>query len=299
MQFILIARMHVAGRSAAVGAKEKARSAGSGSGRTELARAAFAAIRPILRVLLELGITSPEAESLLRSLLVHEATAWLSSRSGGAEPSDSRVAFATGLHRNVIREILAEPPQIPSKRAGRGYRAGRLIEAWHTDPDYQNAHGNPLDLPERGAAPSLAALVSRHLRGASCGAVLAEFMRSGAVESLPDRRLRVRTRHALPGGLTLEGLRAYGEHGHALLATLTTRLLDPAPGSFCDSTAVVEVDGTRVGVLRDVVRRRSRAFLDGLERELARDAARGRRRGETVQVAVTVIETDRKSRSRR
>src|SRR6185437_12053588 len=145
----------IATRTAAVGAKRKQAPADSGSGRTELAWAAFAAIQPIVAVLIELGITSPEAESLLRSFFVHEASTWLTGQSGGGKPSDSRVALVTGLHRNVIREIRAEPPQIAPKRAGRGYRAGRLLEAWHTDPAYKDAHGNPMDLPERGAAPSL------------------------------------------------------------------------------------------------------------------------------------------------
>lgn len=275
-----------------MGAREKAEGQSPRrADRAVLAYAALTAIEPVVRLLLELGITSPEAESLLRSHFVHATRAWLAARDGGADPSDVRVSLVTGVNRNMIRKILAQPPTIPRERLGRGFKLGRLLDTWHADRRYHDAHGNPMDLPERGPAPSFAALVSRCVPGASRGVVLAELMRAGAVESLPDRRLRVRTRRALPGGLGLEQLRGFGIQARAILTSLTGRLLDPSSAPFVDSTASVSIAAARLGLVRELMRRRARAFLGGLDQELAGEAARGRRRRGNMEVTVTVVES--------
>src|ERR1700733_15206973 len=70
----------------------------------------MAAVEPLVELFLELGVTSPEAESLLRSLFVHKARQWLTESSAdGARPSDVRVSLVTGVHRNFVRRIQAEP----------------------------------------------------------------------------------------------------------------------------------------------------------------------------------------------
>ncbi|MGH8142175.1 MAG: hypothetical protein ACREU2_06635, partial [Steroidobacteraceae bacterium] len=92
----------------------------------------MAAIEPLVELFLELGVTSPEAESLLRSLFVHKSRVWLSRQSGGEDPSDVRVALVTGVHRNFVSRLLAEPPKISATRARKGHRAARLLRAWYS-----------------------------------------------------------------------------------------------------------------------------------------------------------------------
>src|ERR1039458_8581408 len=108
-----------------------------------LARSAMVAAEPLVHLFLELGITSPEAESLLRSLFVHKAREWLASAGkGGESPSDVRVSLVTGVHRNFVRRILGEPPRIAAMRQQKGHRAERLLEAWHTNPAYLESNAN-------------------------------------------------------------------------------------------------------------------------------------------------------------
>ena len=165
-----------------------------GSARAAMARSAMVGIEPLVELLLQIGITSPEAESLLRSVFVHKTREALAQQNAGTAPSDMRVALVSGVHRNFVRQILAEPPKIASARERRGYRAGGLLLAWYTDPAYLDASGKPRDLPERGAAPSFSALVAAHMRGASVASVLQELIRAGVIQSVADHRVRVRSR---------------------------------------------------------------------------------------------------------
>jgi hypothetical protein len=175
------------------------------------------------------------------------------------------------------------------------------VHAWHTLARYRNASGQPLDLPEKGPEPSFATLVARSLPRAAPGVVLQELMRAGIVESLAEHRVRVRTRSAREPGLTLENVKSYGQEAEALLRTLTRRLLEPTTSPYCDATPVVRIDANRMGLIREVIRRRADAFLTALEHELSVDAqGGGRGRSKKLKLAVSVIEmTDSKGVDRR
>jgi len=259
--------------------------------------AAMAAIEPVLEVLLKIGITSPEAESLMRGLFVHRARDSLASQAGGVAPTDVRLALVTGVHRNFVRRILSEPPVISSEREGRAYLPGRVLRGWQTDPLYRDEGGKPRDIPEEGPAPSFAALTAEYLSGRSASTVLQELIRSGAVQSLEAHRVRLRSRAARRPGLNLESVTVYGLQARALLATLTARLCDPQAAAFLEVTPVFGIAADRMPLIRDVVARRAGTFLTGLEHELSRESKGSR--GRKVRFSLSVVELAGPVRARR
>lgn len=256
------------------------------SERRALAQAVMAAIEPLLDVLMRVGLTSPEAESLMRALFVHRARDWLRSQSDGIMPSDSRVALVTGVHRNFVRQILAQPPEIPNKREGRAYLPGRILRAWQQDLRYCDDSGKPRDLPEEGPVPSFSALAAEYLPGHTPTLVLQELLRSGAIESLAEHRVRIRTRAAHRPGIHADSVTAYARQVRALLDTLTARLLDAQPPGYWEATPVFELPITKMPIVREVLSRRAGSFLAGLEQELGREAKVAR--GKKVSISVTV-----------
>jgi hypothetical protein len=160
--------------------------------RRRLGKAVATAIEPIVELLLEFGVTSPEAESLLRSVYVHRARARLATSLGrGKAPSDVHVALITGIHRNFVRQILSGPPHIPSDREHRGSTISRVLHAWQSNRNYLSANGVPLDLAEEGERLSFQSLVSQTLPGVAPSAVMAELRARGLVKLLPDHRVRI------------------------------------------------------------------------------------------------------------
>ncbi len=264
-------------------------------GKAALARSAMAAVEPLVELFLELGITSPEAESLLRSLFVHKARSWLAKLNGSRTiPSDVRVSLVTGVHRNFVRRILAEPPRIAAAREQKRHRAARLLEAWHTDPAYLDSNGKPRDLSKRVPEPSFFTLASTYVPGAAPGVVLQELHRAGVVQLLSEDRVRVRSRTFRVHGVNASGMSELGSRGRELLETLVRNLRDPNARILCDSMPSIEVDALRVPAIRDLIARRGGNFLAAIEQELAIEASLSYRRKskKRVRIGVTAFETE-------
>ncbi|HEX4051880.1 MAG TPA: DUF6502 family protein [Steroidobacteraceae bacterium] len=255
-----------------------------------MAQAAISALEPLVELFLELGITSPEAESLWRGVFVHKCREWLSRRERGEPPSDVRVALVSGVHRNFVSQLLAEPPKIAAGRERKGHRAARMLDAWHRDPVYLDSSGKPRDLPERGAAPSFEALASTHMRGAPVGALLRELYRAGAVDLLADRRIRVRTRGMRLPGVTLANLNQIGRCSAAYLRTLIHNLQQPHDPWLNEALTAIEVAPSRVPLVREVIYRRTVNFLQSLEAELASEQRRSATTKTPSFVSIAIFE---------
>lgn len=155
-------------------------------------RAAITALKPVVELFIDQGVTSPEAEALLREVYVHAARARISrSLKPGQKPSDVRIALLTGVHRNFVHKILAKPPSISASRQWRGSSVARLISAWCVDPRFINEVGRPLDIAERGEEPSFQSLVKEYLPGVAPAVALTELRRANQIELLSNRRLRL------------------------------------------------------------------------------------------------------------
>jgi hypothetical protein len=281
-------------------ASAKLRRASGGEGVSEagnaaLARSAMAAVEPLVELFLELGITSPEAESLLRSLFIHKARSWLAESSAdGTRPSDVRVSLVTGVHRNFVRRILAEPPSTAAARGQKKHRTARLLDAWYTDGAYLDSSGKPRDLFKRQPEPSFFTLASTYTPGAAPGVVLQELHRAGVVQLLPLERVRVRSRTFRAQGVNVAGVSELGSRSRELLQTLIHNLREPDARILCDSMSSIEVDALRVPVIRDVIARRAGNFLAAIEQELAIEASLSHRRKskKRVRIGLTAFESE-------
>jgi len=250
----------------------------SGAGKAALARSAMSAMEPLVQLFLELGITSPEAESLLRSLFVHQAREWLArAPDSKGKPSDVRVSLVTGVHRNFVRRILGESPRIAAAREQKGHPAERLLDAWHSDPAYLDSSGKPRDLPERSPEPSFYALASAYVPGAAPA----------------EHRVRVRSRSVRLHGLNASNVGDIGQRARELLETLTHNLREPEARLFCESMPSIEVDAARLPFVRELIARRASTFLSALGQEFSAEARSSRRKPKRrVRVGLTAFQTE-------
>ena len=153
-----------------------------------------ALFRPLARVLVDQGVSSPEAESLLRAVCVHQAA---NAQAGhGKRPNASRIAFLTGLDRKEVSRILKHPPRVNPVLEGRCHLANKVLAAWYTDRAFVY-NDRPLVLPIKATGrkrPSFWMLASRYAPDVYPGLVLRELARVGALEKLHDGRVRPRMR---------------------------------------------------------------------------------------------------------
>jgi hypothetical protein len=235
------------------------------------------ALEPFVDLCLELGITSPEMERVLRAVFVRRAQQLLSGSSRRARSaSDIRIGLMIGVHRNFVRQIRTTRPRVQLEKVQHRHRGSALLQAWASDWQFLTTAGHPRDLSIRGTPgePSFETLVRRHMSGVSTGTAIAELRRSGAVRLLPDERIRLRSRTALPPGITSSSIATVGEHLRDLAATLLHNLRTLEDQRFCESIDELQVDPQRLAFVRQMIAKRARTFIDALVGELNDEAAK-------------------------
>jgi hypothetical protein len=231
-------------------------------------RAVTAVLGGIVPLCVEHAITSPELESLLRSVYVHGLAA--STEKDKERPTALSISLRSGVHRNYVSEILKSPPQIaPRNRNTRRHRINRMLDGWHVDPDFMEEDGAPsrLSLDASLARKTFAALVDAYAPGVRESRMLKELERVNAVE--------------ISGGFVLPLLRQYkaatfSEEGLQDMARKVGDLVDTMMKNeaqaewpnVCDTVDTIDIDPRRLVTARNVVKKWSESFAAGLKSEL-------------------------------
>jgi hypothetical protein len=171
---------------------------------SRMLNAVYACLLPLVRMLLRSGITYQQFDAVVKRAFVREALAEVDLR--GRPANTSRVAVKTGLSRKDAKRIrdLLTTEQNSQSRTEEETHSGppaRVLHAWHTDANFLNVEGRPVDLEFQGATPSFCSLVRAVAGDVPPGAVKAELKRAGAVLELVDGKLRAAKRHFVPGNV--------------------------------------------------------------------------------------------------
>ena len=248
-----------------------------------VARALSAALEPLIDVCLQIGITSPELESLLRVAFVQRAFAKLPRHSTtGRGPSDSRVGLAVGVHRTEVSRIRAAGGTTSARQTmetkERLYsKSARVLAGWTTDARFMTSGGQPLDLPmERNKQRrSFEDLVDKCAPGHHPGTVLKELRRRGNVELLEEDIIRFKSATTRASGATAANVAQAAKRMKRLGETLFQNILNPQQLRLYAETTSINLNAKQIALLRPVLDRRVKTFLAALESEFRARSATG------------------------
>ncbi|MEE7455657.1 hypothetical protein MPAR168_21335 [Methylorubrum populi] len=188
-------------------------------------------LRPLVRLLVQRGITFPALTNLLRELYVNVAE--YDFALPGKEQTDSRVSLLTGIHRKEVRRLRGAGAPV-SRVPATVSRTGRIIARWVAAPEFTDGEGRPLPLPRsaEGDAPSFESLVEGVTKDVRPRAVLDEWLDRGV--AVLDERGRVRLLEAayLPRGGAEPQLYYFGRNLHDHLAAAAENIAAPSPRFF-------------------------------------------------------------------
>lgn len=181
-------------------------------------------LRPLVRLLIQRGLTFPVLADLLRTLYVEVAAHDLL-----AEPkarTDSRISVLTGVHRKEIRRLRtgAVPDETPPVRVTLG---SQLIARWLASPGYADAAGLPCPLPRLAGAPgtpSFEALVRSVTRDVRPRAVLEDWISQGLVTLDEADRVHLNRSAFIPPPGSEEQLFYFARNLHDHLAAATANV---------------------------------------------------------------------------
>jgi hypothetical protein len=217
--------------------------------------------------LLESGITSSEAEILLRAVCVHEAARTFAER--GRRPNVSQIAIKTGVDRHVVAEILKTPPRVDGALETRRDATSRVIAGWCSDRRYLK-NGQPLALrvgDPRSHGRTVWSLIEDYAPGVWPRLVIDELIRVDLVEVLSDGTVRCAHK---PKSVPVERKSVTDESSSQLLRDAIYSQLDDMKSRRRRSwrrTQSVQIARDQVHLVRKMVRDK----LDSAVSELADD----------------------------
>lgn len=191
---------------------------------------------PLIELMLDAGLTVQEVNKLLRDRAVRLASRRVT-RDIGRE-SKSRVAIITGLPRSEVTKILNSPDTRITVKPDQ-HLARRVLAAWFDTPTFLSVNGDPAILSIFGKKRSFESLVKKQGSGIPVRAMLDALMQLGAIEQLPDQKVRAKVRVPVLTGLTSSSIAAVGERGKDLIQTLTHNMKYSTPPYF-EATALIE-----------------------------------------------------------
>ncbi|MEO0364517.1 MAG: DUF6502 family protein [Pseudomonadota bacterium] len=242
----------------------------------------YKAIKPLVHVLLELGIGHREFAELSKRAFVEVATSNYGIR--GRATNISRVAVMTGLTRKEVKKIRDEGSfEHDDRFRVRGIPGAEVLHRWHSDPSFLNADGTPRALEFADSSGfSFGDLVKKYAGDIPPGALRTELIRSGAVNLDHEKKLRVvRREYAVSEKQELVE-RAFGLLLPSMTEAIAHNVIEGRRGSAKTPTwpeyqvYVTGVTDSEKDSFRDQVRRRIFEASQQLDDELHRMQGNGK-----------------------
>jgi hypothetical protein len=147
-----------------------------------------AILRPIVKLLLQSGISYAEFASVAKSVFVQVATDDYKRR--GRPANFSQVSAMTGISRKEVSKIRKPPADVRWTPSMETSPVNTLLHEWHFDADFSDGAGRAKPLPFEGPV-SFSTLVSRYVGDIPPGAMRSALQNAGVLAQDSEGRVQV------------------------------------------------------------------------------------------------------------
>ncbi len=234
----------------------------------EVARKALSQmLEPLAGFVLDSGLSPSELNSIFREAAVRSAAAKQLEDSNRINISG--IAATTGIPRAEISRIL-KSSEGPSEHLVENQQqtTNRLLAAWHEDPKFTTPNGQPAELRLYGRGLTFESLAKRYGRGIPVRAVLDELVRSGAVELLPNQKMRAKASMAVYRGVSARAIKAFGDMASELLGTMLLNMRKPETAKFIANVSDASIASSSLPLFRKELSTKSADFLADIQESL-------------------------------
>jgi hypothetical protein len=266
-------------------------------------RALLQLLEPLAGFVIDAGLSTNELHTMFR----HAAVRSVASRQleVAHRVNISGIAATTGIPRAEISRILKLKTRRYEQTADRQEKStNRILTAWHQEPKFTNANGQPADLKLYGRGATFESLVRSYGRGIPTRAVLDELIRTRAVEVLSSQRIRAKASMAVNRGISADVIRAFGNRATELLSTMLLNMRQPDSPQFIASIFGSPVAPNALPLFRKELSNKSAEFLADIQENLVhapigRSSKRDGRSPNRVSVTVFYYESPRKENGKK
>ncbi|MBX2809708.1 MAG: hypothetical protein KTR20_13870 [Cellvibrionaceae bacterium] len=162
-------------------------------------------MKPIIRMLLQNGVTYKAFAQLIKALFVEAAENDYGIN--GRPTNITRIAILTGLDRKAIKQVkderLGEEEKKPEESTD---RITRVLSGWHIDTDFVDDQQQPRALSLLDDAPNLRTLLLRYGGDVQPTAMLKELKRLNLVTEVEKNRWRAKARSYIYPGVSPQAI---------------------------------------------------------------------------------------------
>lgn len=222
--------------------------------------------KPLIRLLIEKGLTFPQFRDLMKELYVEVADSHFSLDE--KKSSDSRIFVLTGVHRKDIKRIRQQDEQASRQMASSASLSGEIIARWASMPEYLDDKGKPRHLA-RSAGNGEAGfeqLVSSVSKDVRPKVVLDEWLRLNVVRVKDD--YVILNKSAFVTNKEFKEMAYYlGHNVHDHIASCVNNILSEDEAMFERSVYYASLTKESVNKLRSIANEKGDDLLQYLNKE--------------------------------
>ncbi|MFV1982750.1 MAG: DUF6502 family protein [Thiohalomonadales bacterium] len=220
--------------------------------------------RPLVKLLIEKGITYPQLREMLKELYVDVADQYEPIK--GKKPSISRTFILTGVHRKDISRLRIESSSDDEPNSSNTSLGSELVARWLGSKEYQNNNGKPRPLTRTGSdiLPGFDDLVISISKDVRPRAILDEWVRLGIVNIDDSDNISLNQSAFVPQKGLEEKAFFLARHVHDHLAACAHNILDDSVPFMERSVFFSQLSTESVEKLREIAEHQGMELLQEL-----------------------------------
>ncbi len=171
----------------------------------------------------------------------------------------------TGLSRKEVKRLRQREAQGPTRRLKTASPIGRVLAAWHNDPNYLDRLGKPKSLPYEGKGRSFKSLAKKYVGDVPISAVLRELEKNNLVAEDNEGHIRPLSQSFVREGLDGDAVARMGEVVNELATTICKNFESKDERFFERRLLTGSISKEEVRAFHTLVRDQGGSFLKFLE----------------------------------
>lgn len=231
-----------------------------------LVKAVSMLCKPLIRLLIEKGITFPQLRELMKELYVEVADEQFSL--DDKKPSDSRIFVLTGIHRKDIKRIRLQNEQENQQITSSASLSGEIIARWNSMPEYLDDKGKPRQLLKsgKGNEAGFDHLVSSVSKDVRSRVILEEWLRLNIIRLKDD--YVVLNKSAFVTNKEFKEMAYYlGHNVHDHLASCVSNILEQEEPMLERSVYYTSLTESSINKLKAIASKKGNDLLQHLNKQ--------------------------------
>lgn len=219
--------------------------------------------KPLIYILLENGISAKQLIDVAKDCYVNVASSEFGLR--GRAANISRISIMTGISRKEVKKYRERARPDSELAPSSASPIGRILAAWHNDPEFVDSQGIPKSLTYDGEKNSFSSLSRKYIGDIPASALLRELERNQLVEEDDEGRIRPLEQTFIPKQMDHRSLERLGEVVGELGGTVLNNLRNQNGKRFERRVLSGNISSDEAHIFHNLVQKQGNKFLEFLE----------------------------------